>query len=480
MVRRCGFLLFVAGLCLLTSCQRAQQYKAIPKEAVTKAEPKEEESEKFLSQLSWIEPAETPDTPIVFVPSSSGEWPKLAAYWNALPFPGGLPTVHLGLPPMQMAAAWALVEHHTVIKIKVPRGLLDPTPNFPPPNPPTLGKWRLGKKLFFTPMLTAGSKKYSCATCHDPRHGFAEDPANPPGARYNTPSLINVAYNRRQFWDGRVRTLEEALFQSANDERRADPEKRLEKGFERHVWGGFARALAEDGRFHKDFIAVLGVQPTQDAVAQALATYLRTILAGDSLYDRAEQVRRDKNAKTLTAAHFAELVKDEVTAGPLRDSVSSDKPKREEMPMLLVKGHELFHGKARCARCHQGPLFTDDDFHNIGCDAKESWPLDKETGRAVHVPIGLKEARLIGAFRTPSLRNLEKTYPYFHHASGRTLRDVVDFYDIGVLPAPYLAKTLKDGERPQSLLLSAADRDALVIFLRSLQGQEVDSMVMRP
>ncbi len=172
-------------------------------------------------------------------------------------------------------------------------------------NPLTFGKWRLGKALFFTPMLKAGGKSYSCATCHDPRHGFAEDPSNPPGAKYNTLSLINVVYNRRQFWDGRVGTLEETIFRSVNDERKITDERRREQALGQHVWGGLVTALILDGSYNRDFEFVFGIpRPTQDAVAQALATYMRTILSGESLYDRAAKPRKSSNAKTLTAEIF--------------------------------------------------------------------------------------------------------------------------------------------------------------------------------
>src|SRR5207249_2305953 len=155
---------------------------------------------------------------------------------------------------------------------------------------------------------------------------------------------------------------------------------------------------------------------TQDTVAQALATYMRTILSGDSLYDRADRIRRERKSTSLTAEHFRDALDDQTAQTFLDDD--GKKRTRAELPALFARGHELFHGKARCATCHPGPLFTDHDYHNVGYPGDEGDPpMGKETGRAAHVPIGLKERRLIGAFRTPTLRNLARTDPYFHNGS---------------------------------------------------------------
>ena len=238
--------------------------------------------------------------------------------------------------------------------------------------------------------------------------------------------------------------------------------------------------MVQDGQYNAKFEFVFGIEhPTQDAVAQALATYMRTILSGDSLYDRAEALRKSRNAATLTVDIFRELLKwDDLTAASLRDSINSQTPPREDMPALLAAGHALFHGKARCVECHQGPIFSDQDYHNIGI---ENPAEGKETGRSVHVPIGLKETRLVGGYRTPTLRNLGSTNPYFHDGSRATLREVVEYFDFRVLPAPgRLAKALQDGDHERRLSLSDDERLALVTFLRSLQGAPVDRMVAAP
>lgn len=480
MARSCGFIGFALCVLFLSSCQRAQQYPAVAKPRVV--EPEKPAADEVSPRLSWIAPEDRSDLPIHFVPDTSPDWLRLPAFWTH--YPPIRP--YLAQPPLAALAGLMLATEHAAIKIKVPRGLPDPTPNFPRTNPPTYGKWRLGKDLFHTPILHAGDAKFSCASCHRPDTGFTEDHGRPAGGKYNTLSLVNVVYNRRQFWDGRVQTLEETLVRSLEDERNLTDAASRERALHHHVWGGFVRSLVErkDQQLNARFDLVFGVpEPTQDTVAQALATYLRTILSGDSLYDRADKVRRDQKAPALAAGHFGDLVKDDTTADFLLEGLKG-KPSRDGLPALLARGHELFHGKARCVQCHHGPLFTDQDFHNVGYPKRpgdavdEGQPIGKETGRALQTPIGLKETRLIGAFRTPSLRNLAKTAPYFHDGSQRTLAYIVEFYDEGVLPTPYLAKALKDGEREQRLQLSQDDRNALVVFLRSLQGGPIDAIVL--
>ena len=453
-------------------------YPAAIKPPAEKIEVKEPEPEPGLHRLSWHEPKEQHDFRIVFVPDTSPEWDELKEYWNARRIHVGLPTAHLGLSPWPAAAAVVVAERLPAVRIKVPRGLPDPTELIPSSNPPTLGKWRLGKKLFHAPHLQAGAAVYWCAKCHNPEQGFTENSKlHSDDGKYNTLSLINVAYNRRQFWDGRVETLEETLVRGLTEDGDVTAGRSKEHALGHHNWAGFVRMLGETGKYHDDFKRVFGVdQPTQDTAAQALATYMRTILAGDSLFDRAADAsRKAKNGQTLTEKDFL----------PLLGAAFPDEPDKKltaENLKAMAKGYELFHGKAGCASCHSGPLFTDRDYYNTG-GADDNWPpVGKETGRAVHMPVGRKEARWIGAFRTPTLRNLAKTEPYFHDGKKYALEEVVKYYDDGALhggtvAAPHLAKVLRDRGK---LGLDKADREALVMFLRALEGTPVDPFVTAP
>ncbi len=405
---------------MLASCEQARRYPAAPASsaaAPTVTPPREKEP--LPAIWTWLRPTDAIyDAPIEFVPPTAPHWAALPAFWNPDPLPGaGAHTIYLGLPPLEAVAAFGAAEQLQRFRIKVPRGLPDPTPLIPAANPPTYAKWRLGRDLFFAPMLRSGGDSYACATCHDPEHGFTEARARTRRGGVNTPSLINAVYNRHQFWDGRAVYLEEVVVRSLEDERPADADRPPPETT--HVWGGLVQELDANKAFRAGFEAVFGIpKPTQDAIAKALATYMRTLLSGDSLYDRAEAQRQQAKAAALGSEHFLAAL-DAATLKTLGNGKLSDKDAAGQ----LVRGYQLFHGKANCAVCHRGPLFTDHDFHNIGVDAKDNLPPpDAPTGRFASVPIGLKEMRLIGAYRTPSLRALPRTGPYFHGGQRYSLR----------------------------------------------------------
>lgn len=451
----------------LTGCQRAGRYPAPNAKA-----PKEKAEVKAV--WGWAFPDRPPrDLPIRFVADDQLEWPTLPAFWNMVPHPmAGLRTIHVNQSPLSILTAFALLDSFESIAIKVPLGLPDPTPLIPECNPPTFGKWRLGKKIFFDPVLTAGTNVHSCAECHQPRHGFTEaDFISLEGTR-NTLSLLNVAFNRSQFWDGRVRSLEEVLMPSLDDE--------LEGGASRvkvlsmHRFGGVARKLNQDPYYREQFRLVFGIdRVTQDAVAKALATYLRTILSGDSLYDRA------------VVQGFKAALDD---AAMKRLGSAVDGMTREQATERLIQGHAVYAGKGGCAVCHPIGLFTDGLYHNVLVeDSAESQAVSgKETGRFAVLPIGLKDPAMRGAYRTPTLRNLSATPPYFHNGTRKELSEAVDHFRRSLdKDAPLLAKPLRDllagapVERPivNPSLFTLDEAAALLLFLRSLDGQAVDPMV---
>jgi cytochrome c peroxidase len=481
MARRCRCWLLIIGVLTLTSCERAHRYGAAPKKEEPAPEVKDELPKKGPYWQTWHAPgAVERDLPIQFVAQltkddlPNPEWASLKGFWNVFPNPQEMVAAPFGLDPIGAMAALVVIDHHATLKIKVPLGLPDPTPHIPKGNPPSFNKWRLGKALFHERLLPAGADLYSCATCHKPDTGFTDRERHPNDKR-RTLRLINVVYNRRQFWDGRVETLEETLVRGLSENRAFSSEKTLED----HNWPGFVAALVTRKTYDRAFEEAFGVQhPTQDAVARALATYMRTILSGDSLYDRAEKIRREAKTPILREEHFLEPLKDESLVKELPED--DKKYTREKLATKLVEGDRIFRGRGRCATCHSGPLFTDQDYHNVGyANIKDAQPATgTETGRALHVPVGLKESRLIGAFRTPSLRNLAKTGPYFHDGSYYQLMEVVKFFDDGVIDfTTHLAAELKDGDVPRRLRLDADDREALVLFLRSLEGTPVDPMV---
>jgi cytochrome c peroxidase len=459
-------------LALAVGCQPAARY-VIDKEK-SADEGGAEQPAAVPEDFAW-RPAPPPyDVPLHFVASTNPEWTQLGSFWNPQPKPtAGVRAAGLGLTPLGAVTVAGLTLEPEVVKIKVPLGLPDPTPHIPPSNPPTLAKWHLGKKLFYTDdLLPTGVKLgQSCVKCHIPAEGYTNRKFWKPGTsglEVNTLSLLNVAYNQRLFWDGRVGPLENMIQRGPADEGRSHTE--VPRWEYHHVWGGVVKRLNGRKEYVAEFERVFGTGPSVDGVGKALATYLRTLLVGDSLYDQAEQTRQERKAAELTAEHFAPHLK---SAGALRRLEREGKDEKD-VAKELERGHRVFV-KSRCNQCHSGPLFTDQDYHNIGVDMEALLP-----GRELTAPYGLKAFRYKHAFRTPTLRNLPRTKPYMHTGKMETLREVLHYYndEIGGAVTQYLDPLLRDANKNiRALKLSAEELDALELFLRALDGGEVPAWV---
>ncbi len=479
---------------LLSGCQRAERYGPRPgAEAPAKTQPAPEtphqaSREPLDPDIQWIDvfTPPKPDVLIDFVHAEKApeEWAKLPAFWNAPPLtrPGQAAAV-VGLPPL--AAGAVAGSSAAIVRIKVPLGLPDPSEYVPAGNPLTLGKWQLGQRLFFDDSWLEAKPGTSCATCHQPEHGFADGERTHRDS-FNTPTLVNGVFNRRQFWDGRSGRLEEVVQRTLEDER--EPDK---PGPFRHTWAGVIHRLRNKPNYHPAFNEVFGTPPgekdgkqrtniTQDTVGRALATYLRTLLSGDSVHDRALRVQTQKHSPTLKAEHY-EAVLDDAALKEL----GREKAKKADVAADLIRGYLLFYGRdegrslMHCYRCHSGRTFTDNDFHNLGVGLASK--PGQEGGRFAQVPIGQKDRHLIDAYKTPTLRNLLRTAPYFHDGDKGRLREVVEFYNIGAERNNYLDPEMlgKDG-RTRLLDLSSAEIDALVLFLTALNGGDVDPIVKTP
>lgn len=309
------------------------------------------------------------------------------------------------------------------VKVLTPLGL-PPVP-VPEDNPMTAELVALGKKLYFEPRLSADDT-VSCASCHAPDKGFADGRKTGMGVgqltgKRNTPTVFNAAYNPRQFWDGRAATLEQqAAGPIANPIEMNMPHAECESKLnaDAEYRGMFAKAFGEGP------ITIVHVQ-------KAIAAYERTVVTGNSPFDR-YQYGGDKSALS--------------EAG--------------------VRGLAIFMDRDRgnCASCHLvGPktaLFTDGLFHNLGAGLSAEGELT-DMGRFMET----KNEADRGAFKTPSLRNIAQTAPYMHDGSLKTLRAVVDFYVGGGSSNPHLDKQIKP------LALTGRDREDLVAFLESLTGE---------
>jgi cytochrome c peroxidase len=286
---------------------------------------------------------------------------------------------------------------------------------WPAANPYTPEKAELGRFLYFDPRLSADGT-VSCATCHSPRYAFTDGAAVSTGIRgqrgnRSAPTVINRAYSLAQFWDGRAATLEDQVKGPI-----ANP---IEMG---NTHDAVVAALGRIGGYRPMFRQAFGSdEVTIDRVAQAIATFERTILSGNSSYDR----YKAGDKKAMTAAQ--------------------------------VRGMRIFFDKAKCDACHEGVNFTLNAYANLGVGTDKAEP---DVGRYAVT----KNPADWGAFKTPTLRDVARTGPYMHDGSLLNLMQVVNFYDKGGIPNKNLDEKIK------RLHLSEENKDDLVGFLKALTG----------
>ena len=250
----------------------------------------------------------------------------------------------------------------------------------PKSNALTAARVELGRELFFDAELSVDGST-SCATCHHPDHAWADGRPTAVGLQGEvlgraSPSILNVAFNGIQMWDGRAPTLEaQAIGPMENPKEMATD---------------FAKAMARlsgEVRYRELFDAAYPGEPIGEAtVTKAIAAFERTVVSNNTRFDR--WISGDEKALS----------------------------RRE------INGFRVFVGKAACTNCHMPPNFTDDGFHDLGIESENDESFDP--GRFHQVPLGIMK----GAFKTPSLRNVARTAPYFHNGSARTLMEVVEHY----------------------------------------------------
>jgi cytochrome c peroxidase len=320
----------------------------------------------------------------------------------------------------------------------------------PADNPQTPEKISLGQRLFFDRRLSVDGT-VSCSTCHDPALAFTDRKRTSVGVKgrtgqRNAPTILNALYNKTQFWDGRVNTLEEQeALPIVNS---------VEMG--RPNLDAAVAQIAAVGEYQQAFRVVFGRPPNGPDLLRAIASYERTQLSFDSPFDHF--IAGDKNAIDASAK----------------------------------RGWELFNNQARCNKCHaltdterDVTNLIDNDFHNIGILAVQHKvvPLarqaeqlinsgDKEAVDRAAIQTDMsalgrflitKKEKDIASFKTPNIRNVLVTGPYFHDGSQETLWDVVDHYNKGAgLQNPYLDEDI------QPLALTETDIDDLVAFMASL------------
>jgi cytochrome c peroxidase len=283
----------------------------------------------------------------------------------------------------------------------------------------------LGRELFFDKGLSS-TGTVACATCHQPERAFTNGQAKGVGVHdrktyRNVPTLLNVAFRPLLRWDGYASTLENFTKYPFSGVREMDF----------HYLDKVVAELRARPHYAAAFRSAMGAEPIEfEHVARALATYMRTLISGDSAFDR----------------YYYQ-----------RDEAALDESAR--------RGLALFTGKAECARCHligdRYALFMYFKYHFLGVG------YDPEPGASEDIGLGaISTNDLSGFFQTPSLRDVAETAPYMHDGSLATLEEVVEFFDAGGAPRPGRAT----GLRP--LLLTRQEKRDLVAFLRSLTGAQ--------
>ncbi len=299
-------------------------------------------------------------------------------------------------------------------KLTVPLGLLPV--QFPKDNPYSPEKAELGKLLYYDKRLSADNT-VSCGSCHSPKFAYTDGAPVSTGIRgqkggRSAPTVINRAYSLQQFWDGRAATLEEQA--------KGPIQNPIEMGTTHEAVIAKLRGIAG---YRAHFKKAFGTEEfTIDHVAMAIATFERTVLSGNSPFDRYNA--GNKNA--MTAAQ--------------------------------IRGRDIYLNKGKCDKCHEGINFTSNAYHNIGVG------MDKANPDVGRYEVTKKDADY-GAFKTPTLRDIARTAPYMHDGSLKTLEEVVDFYDKGGIKNKNLSEDMKP------LNLTAQEKKDLVSFLQALNGE---------
>ena len=294
--------------------------------------------------------------------------------------------------------------------------LLSDVPPSPADNQPSPDRIALGKALFFDPRLSSDSN-LSCSSCHNPMFDWTDGMPTAKGSkskvlRRASPTIVNTGYNTLMMWDGRKSSLEDQAMgpMESMDEMAMDLTALFKWiNTEPTYVGMFAKA------YHGEAI-------DSKTVSKAIAAFERTLVSNNSPFDR--WLRGDKNAMTKQQ----------------------------------IIGFRLFidPNKGNCAVCHQAPNFTDGGFHNIGLASYSGATPDM--GRYAIKPV----PSMKGAFKTPTLRDITLTAPYFHDGSARTLQDVVDHYVHGGISKVDLSPDIKP------LNLSQKEKEDIVAFMQAL------------
>src|SRR6185503_8120669 len=329
----------------------------------------------------------------------------------------------LAVCAMAMLSSWIAAPAADAVvsneyKFKLPLGLEESAMVIPSDNPVTTQKVELGRILFFDKRLS-NDNTIACARCHLMQHGFTDGQPVSTGIRgqkggRSAPASFNRVFSSAQFWDGRAATLEDQSIGPFTNP--------IEHGFTNYDL--MIQKMKKIPGYRKLFMeSFFSDEITIGNVGKAIASFQRTVLSGNSPADKFDQGQE---------------------AGAI--------------PVAAQRGLTLFRDKARCTKCHSGFNFTDEKFHNLGI----GWDDNKvDLGRYMVT----SNAEEIGAFKTPTLREISRSAPYMHDGRFKTLEEVVNFYNKGGVKNPH--------QDPLILPLELTDQEKsdLVAFLRTLNGE---------
>src|SRR5262244_891316 len=292
----------------------------------------------------------------------------------------------------------------------------------PADNPMTPERVALGRQLFFDKRLS-GDESRSCYSCHVCEHGLTDGLPKAIGALNkqlprSSPTLWNIGYHSMFYWDGRSPSLEKQAMAAWTGGNMGA------KDHEDEIVGKINALRGYKSQFQK----VFGGDATKDNIMQAISAFERTIIGGGTAWDRWQ-------------------------AGD--QSAASESARR---------GYDVFK-EAKCNNCHDGRLFTDQQFHNVGVGMDAPEP-DTGRGKVTNKPEDT------GAFMTPTLRDIAKSAPYFHDGSAATLEDAVDFMLGGGKANQYL-----DKKNLEKRTITPDQRKDLLELLKSLN---VDCKLTEP
>jgi len=308
----------------------------------------------------------------------------------------------------------------------------------PDNNPLTTEKITLGRMLFFDRRLSRDNT-LSCAMCHIPNQGFSNNFVTTPTGyqrrkgRRNAPTLLNVGYLTPLFHDGRAPSLEDQVWGPLLNHREmanASPTVVMAK-------------INLIPQYRQAFKNAFKAAPSKTTLAQAIASFERTLIAGDSPFDQWYYGHQE-----------------------------------EAINQTAKKGFSLFTGKANCIRCHtinqETTLLTDQDFHNTGIGTRnhKTNTLDLKKRDLGRVEItGNPSDR--GRYKTPTLRNIALTKPYMHNGSIHSLEQVIHFYNNGGITNPNLSPLI------QPLFLKPDEINQLTAFLKTLSSPHVAALIKK-